>query len=63
MVGHHIVLKLVEDYWAKSLPVNKGLYNFDRINIDFYRDSGIAFTAFQADEIRCPFRLCRKKLG
>src|SRR5690606_9877423 len=36
--GQTIEYKRVADYWARDLPVNRGLYNFDRIRIEFYRD-------------------------
>src|SRR3990172_1321730 len=30
-----------DDYWAKDLPVNRGLYNFDEIRYEYYRDRGL----------------------
>ncbi len=48
--GRSITLKRVEDWWGKDLPVNKGLYNFDRIRYDYYRDGTIALEAFKAGE-------------
>jgi microcin C transport system substrate-binding protein len=30
-----------EDYWAKDLPVNRGLYNFDEVRYEYYRDRGL----------------------
>ncbi len=48
--GRYIVMKRVENYWGKDLPVNKGLYNFDRIRTDYYRDSTVALEAFKAGE-------------
>jgi microcin C transport system substrate-binding protein len=27
-----------DDYWAKDLPVNRGLYNFDEVRYEYYRD-------------------------
>lgn len=38
----------VKDYWGKDLAVNKGLYNFDSMIIDYYRDDSIAFEAFKS---------------
>lgn len=46
--GKRITYKRVTDYWAKDLPVNKGLFNFDFMVFDYYRDSGIAFEAFKS---------------
>ena len=40
----------VEDYWAKDLPVMKGVYNFDRIRFEYYLDSDVALTAFFGDD-------------
>ncbi|MCT7374396.1 extracellular solute-binding protein [Chelativorans salis] len=41
----------VEDYWARDLPVRRGLYLFDRIRIDFFRDRNAAFEAFKKGEV------------
>ncbi|MBE9559607.1 MAG: ABC transporter substrate-binding protein [Proteobacteria bacterium] len=38
------------DYWAKDLPVRKGMFNFDRIIYKYYKDSTIALEAFKAGE-------------
>lgn len=46
--GRYIVMARVPDYWGKDLPVNKGLYNFDHIRTDYYRDSTVALEAFKA---------------
>ncbi len=48
--GRYIIMKRVDNYWGKDLPVNKGLYNFDRIRTDYYRDSTVALEAFKAGE-------------
>ena len=40
----------VKNYWAKDLPVNKGRYNFDVIQYDYYRDATVALEAFKAGE-------------
>jgi len=37
--GRYVVQERVKDYWGKDLPVNKGLYNFDRIRTVYYRDA------------------------
>ena len=34
-----IVLERRDDYWAKDLPVKRGFDNYDRIVVDYYRDS------------------------
>lgn len=48
--GRSITYKRVENWWGANLPVNKGLYNFDRIRYDYYRDGTIALEAFKAGE-------------
>jgi microcin C transport system substrate-binding protein len=48
--GRKIVYERVKDYWAKDLPVNVGLYNFDTITFSYYRDDDIALQAFKAGD-------------
>ena len=43
-----IIYRRNPDYWAQNLPVSKGLYNFDEIRYDFYRDTTVAVEAFKA---------------
>ncbi|MBR0934751.1 extracellular solute-binding protein [Bradyrhizobium jicamae] len=35
------------DYWGRDLPVNRGLWNFDEIRLDYYRDANGQFEAFK----------------
>jgi peptide/nickel transport system substrate-binding protein len=46
--GERLVLKRNPDYWARDLPINRGLYNFDEIRIEYYRDMTAMFEAFKA---------------
>ncbi|WP_395664307.1 extracellular solute-binding protein [Methylocella sp.] len=46
--GERLVLKRDPDYWAKDLPVRRGLYNFDEIDIQYFRDANSLFEAFAA---------------
>ncbi|EJM36024.1 ABC-type oligopeptide transport system, periplasmic component [Pseudomonas sp. GM33] len=48
--GRQIVFERVKDYWGKDLSVNRGKYNVDRMEVEFYRDSDVAFEAFKAGE-------------
>ncbi|WP_371226654.1 extracellular solute-binding protein [Pseudomonas sp. QE6] len=48
--GRRLVFERVKDWWGADLPVNRGKYNFDRVEVEFYRDAGIAFEAFKAGE-------------
>lgn len=42
-----VTYKKNPDYWGKALPINKGLWNFDTVRIDYYRDANTAFEAFK----------------
>ncbi|WP_230532643.1 extracellular solute-binding protein [Microvirga roseola] len=46
--GERVVLKRRSDFWAEDLPITRGLYNFDEIRYDFYRDANTLFEAFKA---------------
>lgn len=46
--GKRITYQRVKDYWAKDLAVNKGMYNFDKLVFDYYRDDSVAFEAFKS---------------
>ncbi|KAF0866818.1 extracellular solute-binding protein [Pseudomonas sp. LD120] len=48
--GRQLVFERVKDYWGKNLPVNRGFNNFNRVEVEFYRDSDVAFEAFKAGE-------------
>ncbi|NBF11672.1 extracellular solute-binding protein [Pseudomonas sp. Fl4BN1] len=48
--GRQLLFERVKDYWGKDLPVNRGFNNFDRVEVEFYRDSDVAFEAFKAGE-------------
>ncbi len=46
--GERLVLERDPNYWARNLPIAKGLYNFDTIRIDYFRDANAMFEAFTA---------------
>jgi peptide/nickel transport system substrate-binding protein len=46
--GQRVVLRRDPNYWARDLPITRGLYNFDEIRIDYYRDASAMFEAFKA---------------
>jgi len=48
--GRSITYRRVADYWGRDLPVMRGLYNFDVIRYDYYRDIGVAIEGFKAGE-------------
>jgi peptide/nickel transport system substrate-binding protein len=45
--GASIVMERNPDYWGRDLPINRGLWNFDEIRFDFFRESNSAFEAFK----------------
>jgi peptide/nickel transport system substrate-binding protein len=45
--GASVTLVRNPDYWGRDLTVNRGLYNFDEIRLDFYRESNGQFEAFK----------------
>lgn len=46
--GKSIIYGRNKNYWAKNLPVNKGSYNFNEIQYDYYLDEKIMIEAFKA---------------
>ncbi len=49
--GRFVTYERVTDYWGHDLPVNRGRYNFDRIQFDFYRDQTVIIEALKAGNI------------
>jgi peptide/nickel transport system substrate-binding protein len=45
--GASVTLTRNPDYWARDLPVNRGLWNFDEVRLDFYREANGQFEAFK----------------
>ena len=50
--GKGISFKRDPAYWGRDLPVNRGHYNFDEIQFDYYRDAGSMFEAFKSGLVR-----------
>lgn len=48
--GRSIRYERVKDWWGKDLPVNRGFYNFDTLEIDYYRDNTVALEALKAGQ-------------
>ncbi len=46
--GQRLTLRRNPDYWAKDLPISRGLYNFDEIRVEYYRDANALFEAFKS---------------
>src|SRR5439155_19284950 len=45
--GERVPLQRDPDYWGRDLGVNRGLWNFDEIRIDYYRDATSYHEAFK----------------
>ena len=45
--GSSVTLTRDPNYWGKDLPISRGLWNFDEIRLDFYRDANSQFEAFK----------------
>ena len=48
--GRSIRYERVKDWWGKDLPVNRGFYNFDTMQLDYYRDNTVALEALKAGQ-------------
>jgi microcin C transport system substrate-binding protein len=49
--GRSVVMERVPDYWGQRVPARVGNDNFDRIEVEYYRDANVLFEAFKADRI------------
>jgi peptide/nickel transport system substrate-binding protein len=45
--GVSLTLTRNPNYWGADLPINRGLWNFDEIRLDFYREANSQFEAFK----------------
>ncbi len=45
--GVSVTFKRDQNYWGRDLPINRGLWNFDTIRFDYYRDGNTHFEAFK----------------
>jgi peptide/nickel transport system substrate-binding protein len=45
--GDSLTFKRDPNYWGRDLPINRGLWNFDEIHFDYYRDGNTYFEAFK----------------
>jgi peptide/nickel transport system substrate-binding protein len=46
--GKSLTLKRSPDYWGRDLAVNRGLWNFDEMRFEYYRDANSYHEAFKA---------------
>lgn len=45
--GASVTLTRNPDYWGRDLPANRGLWNFDEVRLDYYREANGQFEAFK----------------
>lgn len=45
--GESVTFKRNAQYWGRDLGINRGLWNFDTIRYDYYRDGNTHFEAFK----------------
>ncbi len=45
--GASVMLMRNPDYWGRHLAINRGLYNFDEIRLDYFREANGQFEAFK----------------
>ncbi len=46
--NRYIEYERVKDWWGADLPVSRGIYNFDIVRYEFYRDRDVAYEGFSA---------------
>ena len=46
--GERVVLRRDPNYWGKDIPTRRGLFNFDEIDVEYYRDDQTLFEALKA---------------
>jgi microcin C transport system substrate-binding protein len=49
--GRSITFERVKDWWGKDLPANKGQWNFDEIEFDYYLNKVAAFEDFKSGRL------------
>ena len=47
--GKQIIYRRWDEYWGKNLPVNRGLYNFETVRFEYFRDDVVEFEAFKTN--------------
>ncbi|MEQ8857873.1 MAG: extracellular solute-binding protein [Pseudomonadales bacterium] len=50
-MGRWIEWQRVADYWGRDLPINRGRYNFDTIEVDYFRDDQVQTEAVKGNVI------------
>lgn len=47
--GSSVTLTRNPDYWGSDLPINRGLWNFDEVRIEYFREANSQFEAFKRE--------------
>jgi microcin C transport system substrate-binding protein len=50
-LGRSVTFERDPNWWAANLPTGKGTNNFDRVQVEYFRDSTVAMEAFKAGSI------------
>jgi microcin C transport system substrate-binding protein len=50
-LGRSVTYARRPDWWAADMPTGKGTNNFDRVRVEYFRDSTVAMEAFKAGQI------------
>lgn len=50
-MGSFIEFERVPDHWGHNLPLYQGLFNFDKVRFEFFKDQTVAFEAFKAGRV------------
>jgi microcin C transport system substrate-binding protein len=50
-LGRSVTYARRPDWWAADLPTGRGTNNFDRVRVEYFRDSTVAMEAFKAGQI------------
>lgn len=45
--GTSVTLTRNPDYWGRDLPINRGLWNFDEVRVEYFREANSQFEAFK----------------
>lgn len=49
--GRRIEYELVDDYWGRDIPVNKGRYNIRRVSYDYFNDMNVILEAVKSGNL------------
>jgi microcin C transport system substrate-binding protein len=50
-LGRSVTYERRPDWWAVDMPTGRGTNNFDRVHVEYFRDSTVAMEAFKAGQI------------